>query len=71
MNTTITLTESEVIEALHQYHYHRGYRVKSVKINVELVRKDRPGEIDRAVFQNAKIEVDLDNPPSQLELAGH
>lgn len=71
MNTTMRLTEGEVAQAVVEYLTRKSIRVKKVKLNVTIRRKDRPGENDIAVFQNAEAEVDLENPLSQLEMAGH
>ena len=71
MNTKMTLTEIEVAQAVAEHLTRKGIRVKKVSLNVTIRRKDRPGEYDMAVFENAEAEVDLDNPLSQLEIAGH
>ena len=71
MNTTMKLTEIEVAQAIAEHLTRKGIRVKKVSLNVTIRRKDRPGEMDRAIFQNAEAEVDLENPLSQLEIAGH
>lgn len=71
MNTKMTLTEGEVAQAIAENLTRKGIRVKKVKLNVTIRRKDRIGESDTAIFQNAEAEVDLENPLSQLEIAGH
>ncbi|MCK5602474.1 hypothetical protein KAR91_11405 [Candidatus Pacearchaeota archaeon] len=71
MNTKITLTEGEVAQAIAENFTRKGIRVKKVNLNVTIRRKDRPGESDVAIFQNAEVEIDPENPLSQLEAAGH
>ena len=71
MNTTMKLTEGEVAQAIAENLTRKGIRVKKVNLNVTIRRKDRPGESDVAIFQNAEVEIDPENPLSQLEAAGH
>lgn len=58
------LTEYEVAQAVTEYLTRKGIRVKKVSLNVTIRQKDRAGEWDRAIFQNAEAEVDLENPLS-------
>lgn len=71
MKTTMKLTEGDVAQAVAENLTRKGIRVKKVSLNVTIRKKDRPGEQDRAIFENAEVEVDLENPLSQLEAAGH
>ena len=71
MKTTIKLTEGEVAQAIAENFTRKGIRVKKVTLNVAIRQKDRIGETDTATFQNAEVEIDPENPLSQLEAAGH
>ncbi len=71
MKTTMKLTEVDVAQIIAENLTRKGIRVKKVSLNVTIRKKDRPGEWDRAIFENAEVEVDLENPLSQIEAAGH
>ncbi len=69
MKTTMKLTEGDVAQIIAQHLTRKGIRVKKVNINLTIRKKDRQGEWDRAIFENAEVEVDLENPLSQIEAA--
>ena len=71
MKTTMKLTEGDVAQIIAESLTRNGIRVKKVSLNVTIRKKDRHGEWDRAIFENAEVEVDLENPLSQIEAAGH